>query len=147
MAARSRGLCHRSGVYQCSTSSSVVLTPLLAGQARLRWLLFPIRAHVDLVAAAALGADQARAKPRDLSISRIVRHVDQRGVPAGIVETRRNQVLHAELAHVAERHRRAGGVPGIHSMTSSEHRRNFSPASQGLSARDIATVTPSDWLA
>jgi hypothetical protein len=79
--------------------------------------------------------------------SELARHVDQRGVPAGIVETRRDQVLHAELAHVAERHRRAGGVPGIHSMTSSEHRRKFSPASQGLSARDIATVTPSDWLA
>jgi hypothetical protein len=45
-----------------------VSPPHLAGQALARWLLFPIRAHVDLVSpAAALGADHARAEPRDLS--------------------------------------------------------------------------------
>jgi hypothetical protein len=34
------------------------LTPLLAGQALARWLLFPVWPHVDLVApAAALGAE------------------------------------------------------------------------------------------
>jgi hypothetical protein len=48
--------------------------PLLAGQARARRLLFPVGPNVDLVAsAAALGADNTGAKPRNLGILRITR--------------------------------------------------------------------------
>jgi hypothetical protein len=36
----------------------------------------------------------------------------QRIVTAGIVEAGRDQPLHAQLAHIAERHRRPGGVLG-----------------------------------
>ena len=38
----------------------------------------------------------------------LARHVDQRLMAAGVVEAEGDQVLHAQLAHVAERHRRAG---------------------------------------
>ena len=69
--------------------------------------------------AAALGADHVAAKPRNLYVGRIARHVDQALVPAGIVEARRNQPCYAQLAPVAERHRRTGRVLGFHSMTSS----------------------------
>ena len=89
--------------------------PHLAGQAVARWLLFPIWAYVDLVApTAALGTDDPASEPRHLGLGRIARYVDQCGMSAGIVQTERDQVLHAEIAHVAERHRRAGGVLGVH---------------------------------
>jgi hypothetical protein len=39
------------------------------------------------------------------------------------IKTRRDQPLHAQLAHVAERHRRASGVLGLHSITSSARSR------------------------
>jgi hypothetical protein len=42
--------------------------------------------------------------------SRVAPHVDHCSVAAGIIQARCNQPLHAELAHVAERHRRTGGV-------------------------------------
>ena len=64
---------------------------LLAGQVLAWWLLFPVRLDVDLVAAAAaLRTDHARAEPLC------------------------HQVLHAQLAHVAERHRGYGGLLGFH---------------------------------
>ena len=50
---------------------------------------------------------------RHLSLGRVARHVEQRGVSAGVVMTERDQPLHAERAHVAERHRRAGRVLGF----------------------------------
>jgi hypothetical protein len=70
--------------------------PHLAGQALARRLLFPVRAHVDLVpAAAALSADNASAKPRHFSLSGIARHVDQCGMSADVVEAGRDQPLYA----------------------------------------------------
>ena len=47
-------------------------------------------------------------EPRHLGLDRIARHVDQRLMAARVVEAEGDQVLHAQLAHVAERHRRAG---------------------------------------
>jgi hypothetical protein len=50
-----------------------VRIPLLAGQARLRRLLFPVWANVDLVAAAAaLGANDLATKVRHLGFGRVV---------------------------------------------------------------------------
>ena len=71
-----------------------------------------VRARVD-VSTPALAALHARAERRHLGLGRIARHVDQCAVTAGIVEAGRDQVVHAQLAHVAERHRRAGGVLGV----------------------------------
>ena len=69
----------------------VSLPPLLAGEALARGLLFPIRAHVDLVSpAAALCADHVAFEIRDFSFGRIAKHIDQRGVPADLVETHRD---------------------------------------------------------
>jgi hypothetical protein len=34
-------------------------------------------------------------------------------MPAGVIEARRDQPLYAQLAHVGERHRRAGRVVGL----------------------------------
>jgi hypothetical protein len=59
-----------------------------------------VRACVD-VSTPALAALHARAERRHLGLGRIVRHVDQRHVTAGIVEAGRDQPLHAQLAHVA----------------------------------------------
>jgi hypothetical protein len=42
-------------------------------------------------------------------------------VSAGIVEAVRYEVAHPLLAHIAERHRRAGRVLGWHQDTSREH--------------------------
>jgi hypothetical protein len=39
----------------------------------------------------------------ELRFSRVVRHIDQGLMAAGIVETRRKHPLHAERAHIAER--------------------------------------------
>ena len=50
-------------------------------------------------------------KGRHFGFGRIARHVDQRRVPTRVVEAVRDQLLHPELAYVAERHRRPGGVP------------------------------------
>ena len=69
---------------------------------RHEWLLFPVRAHVDLVAAAA-APHFTRTESRHLGLGRVARHVDQRGVEARILEAIADQVLHAQLAHVAER--------------------------------------------
>jgi hypothetical protein len=65
----------------------------------------------------------AGSEPRDLGVLRIFRHVDQRSMSAGVVQTGRKQPLHAQPAHVAERHRGAGGLLGIHSITSSARAR------------------------
>jgi uncharacterized protein YlaN (UPF0358 family) len=42
---------------------------------------------------------------------RVARHVDQRLTPASVAEAKGHEVIHALLAHVAERHRRPGRVP------------------------------------
>jgi hypothetical protein len=34
-------------------------------------------------------------------------------MPAGVIEARRDKPLHAQLAHIAQRHRRAGWVFGV----------------------------------
>jgi hypothetical protein len=69
--------------------------PNLAGQARPWWLLFPVGAHVDLVAsAAALGADHMASEVGDFSFGRVAPYIDQRRVSAGIVQTGRDQPLH-----------------------------------------------------
>ena len=52
---------------------------------------------------------QANAKPRHLGIAGIARHIDDRLVAATIVQATGDQVMHALLAHVAERHRRIRG--------------------------------------
>jgi hypothetical protein len=53
----------------------------LADQARSAWLLFLVRANVDLVpTAAAFGADHARAEGWRLGVGGITGHIDQRGV-------------------------------------------------------------------
>jgi hypothetical protein len=57
--------------------------------------------------------------PKSDGTSVIARHVDQRRVPTDVVEAIGDQVMHTLLAHVAERHRRAGWVLELHSMTSS----------------------------
>jgi hypothetical protein len=46
----------------------------------------------------------------------ILRHIDQCLVPARIVVAIGDQVMHTLLAHIGERHRRAGWVLGAHSM-------------------------------
>jgi hypothetical protein len=50
--------------------------------------------------------------------------VERSRVPAPIVVAERDEMMHTQLAHVAERHRRAGWVVGAHSMTSSARARN-----------------------
>jgi hypothetical protein len=72
----------------------------------------------DAVApAAALGTDHPAFQVPHLGLGRVARHIDQRRMSAGIVEAVRDQVLHAKLAHVAERHRRTGRVLGCHPRT------------------------------
>ena len=100
-----------SAISACRTIT-IIATP--SGQALAWRLLFPIWTHVDLIAwAAALGADNTTAEPRHLGLSRIVRHIDQRGVAAGIVEAVRDQVPHVQLAHIAERHYGTGRLLGL----------------------------------
>jgi hypothetical protein len=53
----------------------LVSSPHLAGQARLRGLLFPVRAQVHALAAA-LAADRAAAERRHVSLGRITRYVE-----------------------------------------------------------------------
>jgi hypothetical protein len=55
-------------------------------------------------------ADHSAFEIRDFSFGRIAKHIDERSVPPGVIEARCDQVPHAELAHVAERRRRAGRV-------------------------------------
>ena len=59
--------------------------------------------------------------------------VDQRLVPAGVVQAIGDQVMHAKPTHIGEVHRRAGRVLGVHSMTSSARAR-----SEGGTARPRA---------
>jgi hypothetical protein len=62
---------------------------LVARQARLHRLLFPVRTHVD-VPAATLAALHAGAGRRHLRLSRIARYVEQRGMTAGIAQAVRH---------------------------------------------------------
>jgi len=52
------------------------------------------------------------------------RYVDEALVSARIVEAGGDKVLHAEMAHIAERHRRAGRVLGVHWRRNPSNRRN-----------------------
>jgi hypothetical protein len=61
-------------------------------------------------ARAALGADRMPADVRVFSFRRIAKHLNQCVMAARIIEARGDQPLHAERAHVAEGHRRAGWV-------------------------------------
>jgi hypothetical protein len=78
-------------------------------------LLAPVRAHVDVVPlGAALFADDVLSKPRQFSVVRIFRYVDQARVPTLVAEAVDHELLHPKCAHVAERQRRAGWVLGAH---------------------------------
>ena len=80
----------------------------------MRRLFLPIRTHVYVAATRpTLGAHGLAGKRRDLGVVGILRHVDQTLVSARIVEASGDEVLHAEVAHVTERHRRAGRVLGF----------------------------------
>jgi hypothetical protein len=65
--------------------------------------LSPVRPHVRTWPGAGTRAPQ---------IIGITRHVDQRLMPTRVIEAERDQMMHAQLAHVAERHRRAGWALG-----------------------------------
>jgi hypothetical protein len=65
-------------------------------------------AYASVVARAALGARHLGPEPRHQRITRIARHVDDRLVSAGIVETERDQVMHTLPPHIGEVHWRAG---------------------------------------
>jgi len=73
-------------------------SPLLPRQALLRRLLFPVRADINALAAA-LAALGSLHESRNFGIAGIARHVDQRRVPARIIEAGRKQPAHAERAH------------------------------------------------
>jgi hypothetical protein len=74
-------------------------------------LLFPVGPHVDVTTArTALGAYDLACERGHFNVIGIARHVDQALVAARIVEAGRDEPLHAEVAHVAERHRRDGRV-------------------------------------
>jgi hypothetical protein len=110
-----------------------------------RRLVFPVWSAVDLVAAtAALSAHHARAEPRHLGFSRIARHVDQRRVTASVVQAGRKQPLHAQRAHVGERHRRAVGLLGLHSITSSARSKNASETVSPNAFADLRLITNSN---
>ena len=73
-----------------------------------RRLFFPVRAHVDLDApAAALAAFHPAFEPRHLGLGRVARHVNQPWFGRSHRGRTRSSDA-ALLAHVAERHRRAG---------------------------------------
>ena len=60
--------------------------------------------------------------PLSARLGGIVRRVDQRGVPAGVVEARRDQPCNAELAYIVERHQIARWVLWVLSASSSRSR-------------------------
>ena len=85
--------------------------PHLPRQALTRGVLLPVRPHVNApTARTALAALHVGLEPRNWRVTRIALHVDQRLVAAGVVQAIGDQVMHAQLAHVAERHRRGGFV-------------------------------------
>jgi hypothetical protein len=51
------------------TKHSCLSSPLLAGEARLRRLLFPVRPHIDLVLSAAHSAQTTRERKYGISVS------------------------------------------------------------------------------
>ena len=51
-------------------------------------------------------ADHLASKVRHLRFGWIAPYLDQRDMAAGVIQARRHEPLHAQLAHVAERHRR-----------------------------------------
>src|SRR5215467_13796316 len=74
----------------------------LAGQAFAQRLFLPVRPHVDMATArAALGTHNLAGKARHLGIVRVLRHVDQALVAAGIVEAGGDEALHPKMPHVA----------------------------------------------
>jgi hypothetical protein len=89
------------------------LAPHLAGQ-ELQRLFFPVWAHLKMwTARAAFRTHNLLGQRRHFDIVGKLRHVDQRRVTAGVIQAGRNQPLHAECAHVAEGHRRAGRLLGL----------------------------------
>jgi hypothetical protein len=76
-------------------------------EARPFGLLFPIGPHVDVtVTRRALRAYGLASKQQHFGIIGKFRHVDQRGVSARWVQAIGDEALNAQVAHVAERHRR-----------------------------------------
>jgi hypothetical protein len=89
-----------------------------------------------------------RQKPqlRHLGVGRIARHVDQRDVPTGVIEAGCDQVLHAKLAYVAERHRRTSGVLGFHSITSSARAKNIAGTVKPIALAVLRLMTSSNFV-
>src|SRR5262249_23706959 len=96
----------------CSQASDV-LPPFLPDQRRLHRLLQPIRSGVG-ADHAARGADHLLAKPWHGHVIGVVIGTDNRLGLAIWVDAVHGETTHAELAHVAERHRIAGWVLGFH---------------------------------
>jgi hypothetical protein len=59
----------------------------------------------------ALGAHDPAGKPRHSYVVGVLRHIDQALMSAGIVEARRDQVMAAELTHVAVLEVKKGSRP------------------------------------
>ena len=67
---------------------------------------------------AAFAAFDPVLEPRHLDVIRVLGNIDARLMPAGVIEAGGDKAMHAEAAHVAERHRFAGRMLGDHSTTS-----------------------------
>ena len=71
----------------------------------MRRLFLPVRSDIDVPStSAAFGTDNLRGEGWHVYIAGVFRHVDEPLMAARIVEARCDQPLHAEMAHVAERH-------------------------------------------
>jgi hypothetical protein len=84
------------------------------------WFFFPVWPHVHSLAPA-LAALHAQAKARNLNLIGILIDADNRSVLTRMVEAVNRKTANALLAHVAERHRRAGFVTllchrGVHAI-------------------------------
>jgi len=64
-------------------------------------------------ARSALSANDFAGEGRHLGIVGIFRHVDEALMSAGIAEAGGDEMMHAEMAHVAQRHRRTLRVLGL----------------------------------
>src|ERR1700756_5588570 len=71
--------------------------------------LFPIRAYVDAIASSAADCtDDSALEVGYLGCGRVAPHFDQGRMAARVIEARGHEPPHAEVAHVAERHRTGG---------------------------------------
>jgi hypothetical protein len=76
--------------------------PLLTGQSLARWLLFPVRPHIDMAASrSALRAGDLTRERRHLGIGGIARYVDEALMSARVAEAGGDKMMHTKVAHVA----------------------------------------------